>query len=541
MATTEQIIIQLKDEFTATMNKVNSSLAKTQTEGTKAGEVFKGMFGLETLNKGVEIAKRVVEFSMEALQNWNKQKDVIKTFTRDDIMAEKQLKELREEGGGIMPIEEMTAAWQRLKLRGIDPTSKQMKAFADIAKSQNKSVASLGDSVSHALMGHYRGLMEFGIQTKKVGDQLQMSFMGHTQMIKDSKEAMMDYLTSVGQMPGVKGAVENTNPLQRAQGKFKESGEAAGKAIAETLAPAFTDFLDNMTHILEKIPKILGDTVSAKEQQRNDRLAMLFAAYNKKGTSDIFQNNVVKQIESLMPESFKGINMNDKEAVSAKMKILSKQQNYQNKLEGYQDEATDLQFEANKEQEHINQLWKDETKGLENSQAIINAAGGKDKAKGYIDDQIIKYGFQAVKSLNELAHPGSVHDIFNSRNEVIGTSLNGIVDQSQQEMKHLDKTLIKLAVATSNEDLYKEFTNSIDKVFSPKKPGTNDVDQETAADELSSITSGAPKIFNINIQELIHEQIIQANTLTESKEQIKKIAIEALTDGLNNVQAIAQK
>ncbi len=518
MATTEQIIIQLKDEFTATMNKVNAALVKTQTEGTKAGEVFKGMFGLQTLNKGVEIAKRVVEFSMEALQNWNKQKDVIKTFTRDDIMAEKQLKELREEGGGIMPIEEMTAAWQRLKLRGIDPTSKQMKAFADIAKSQNKSVASLGDSVSHALMGHYRGLMEFGIQTKKVGDQLQMSFMGHTQMIKDSKEAMMDYLTSVGQMPGVKGAVENTNPLQRAQGKFKESEEAAGKAIAEALAPSFTTFLEDITHILDKIPKLLGDTISNKERDRNALLSSnigQYQYYKEQGDSKMmkyFEERFMKE----MPGKFKGLDINkDQDKIQPILDLAVKQSESRSKAEEWTEREKDFDYQINKDQEE--------------NDAIIKRLQEKLTDKGYSQDQITK-GMMTSAGIDKLFIESG-----------LDVSKYGL--EYKANVGRIHKNVAGRALVHAKSEEYNEQADALDKALSVDNKSTNETGTENqdAADELSSITSGAPKIFNINIQELIHEQIIQANTLTESKEQIKKIAIEALTDGLNNVQAIAQK
>jgi tape measure domain-containing protein len=52
----------------------------------------------------------------------------------------------------------------------------------------------------------------------------------------------------------------------------------------------------------------------------------------------------------------------------------------------------------------------------------------------------------------------------------------------------------------------------------------------------TNITSAAPKVVNININNLIGEQNIATSTLKESTAQIKKLITEALLDGLNDTQ-----
>ena len=61
------------------------------------------------------------------------------------------------------------------------------------------------------------------------------------------------------------------------------------------------------------------------------------------------------------------------------------------------------------------------------------------------------------------------------------------------------------------------------------------------SDQLSEITSKAPKIFNINIGKLIETQEINTTTLTEGKAKIKQLMSEAMLEILNEVQIMAAR
>lgn len=64
------------------------------------------------------------------------------------------------------------------------------------------------------------------------------------------------------------------------------------------------------------------------------------------------------------------------------------------------------------------------------------------------------------------------------------------------------------------------------------------VSAEPSDDLKQTITSAAPKVFNINITKLIETQEINTTTLKESSTQIKKQMIEALLEGLNETQTM---
>ena len=55
--------------------------------------------------------------------------------------------------------------------------------------------------------GTYKRLRSMGIEVKKNGDQLTMTYMGVSKTIGTSKKAIYDYMVELGKMPGVQGAM----------------------------------------------------------------------------------------------------------------------------------------------------------------------------------------------------------------------------------------------------------------------------------------------------------------------------------------------
>jgi hypothetical protein len=337
-ALTAKLGVDAAKPFDEILKDLDQMSDKLKAVGSATGgwkDMFKGI-GLERMaEKGLEMGKEMIAFSFESLKNWNKQKDVIKTFISDSFMAEKQLTELREIGGGIMPLEEMTEAYKKLRNMGIDPTAKQMKAMADIAKSQNRSVGELGHSVAAALAGHYRALMEYGIHIEKVGDKLKGTFRGITTDI-NAAGGMMNYVTDViGQSQGVAGAVEHTNPLERAQGLYKESLENAGKALALALEPHFTTFLDHLSRTLDRIPELVHQDKASQETTAVEDATSLFGRMRKAesmgytASAAAFKQEIIDKYK----DEFKGVNMDDKAAVDARIVLLENEAIYQEKYQ----------------------------------------------------------------------------------------------------------------------------------------------------------------------------------------------------------------
>lgn len=102
---------------------------------------------------------------------------------------------------------------------GIMPTTDLIKDLSNIAAGTGKSLTEVSQAVYSATAGQLRGLQQLGIQAEKSGDKIKVSFKGSVTEIANTKQAMLDYVSSISksdfagaaesQMKGLTGAIKN--------------------------------------------------------------------------------------------------------------------------------------------------------------------------------------------------------------------------------------------------------------------------------------------------------------------------------------------
>lgn len=102
---------------------------------------------------------------------------------------------------------------------GIVPTTDYIKDLSNIASGTGKSLTEVSHAVYSATAGELGGLKDLGIQAEKSGDKIRITFKGTTTEIANTKQAMLDYVSSISksdfagaaeeQMKGLTGAVKN--------------------------------------------------------------------------------------------------------------------------------------------------------------------------------------------------------------------------------------------------------------------------------------------------------------------------------------------
>lgn len=102
---------------------------------------------------------------------------------------------------------------------GIMPTTDLIKDLSNIAAGTGKSLTEVSQAVYSATAGQLRGLQQLGIQAEKSGDKIKVSFKGSVTEIANTKQAMLDYVSSISksdfagaaesQMQGLTGAIKN--------------------------------------------------------------------------------------------------------------------------------------------------------------------------------------------------------------------------------------------------------------------------------------------------------------------------------------------
>jgi DNA repair exonuclease SbcCD ATPase subunit len=129
-------------------------------------------------------------------------------------------------------LNELVNSFTKLENRNFNPTIEQLRTMGDIAASSGKSIDQFVDAILDAQTGEFERLKEFGIVAKKNGDELNVSFRGQTTTLKNTSEAITDYLLELGKLPGIQGAAS---------------------AVAKTLDGSISNLEDNMTRLFATI------------------------------------------------------------------------------------------------------------------------------------------------------------------------------------------------------------------------------------------------------------------------------------------------
>ena len=102
---------------------------------------------------------------------------------------------------------DLLPAYRQLVLLGLSPSKDEMYALGEISTLTGKKITDTAMAIQMAGGGTYKRLRSMGIEVKKNGDQLTMTYLGVTKTIGTSKKAIYDYMVELGKMPGVQGAM----------------------------------------------------------------------------------------------------------------------------------------------------------------------------------------------------------------------------------------------------------------------------------------------------------------------------------------------
>ena len=144
---------------------------------------------------------------------------------------------------------------------GIMPTTDLIKDLSNIAAGTGKSLTEVSQAVYSATAGQIRGLQALGIQAEKSGDKIKVSFKGSVTEIANTKQAMLDYVSSISksdfagaaesQMQGLTGAIKNVGD---AWGDFLYAiGGNGNGGLGEVITQAVwvaVDALDSLSNFI---------------------------------------------------------------------------------------------------------------------------------------------------------------------------------------------------------------------------------------------------------------------------------------------------
>ena len=220
-------------------NKAAKSSLLTFSNLTK---VFAGV-GVFQLGKQITSTTRTFE-DLQA---------TLKAVTGSNEAAAKSFDFIRKfTGNTTFQLENVTEGFITLVNAGIVPSAERLTAFGNVAAAFNKDITEITKAVFNATTGEMEMLKQFGIKAKQNTDTIDVTFVGATQTIEKTSEAIVDFVTQIGETRFPTALQDRAETLSGAISNMNDSfsefffaiGEGGLKDVMTEVALATKDMLD---------------------------------------------------------------------------------------------------------------------------------------------------------------------------------------------------------------------------------------------------------------------------------------------------------
>ncbi|KAF8818081.1 phage tail tape measure C-terminal domain-containing protein [Rickettsia endosymbiont of Cardiosporidium cionae] len=172
------------------LNRVSSTFNNTLSRAASLAGAYLGLQGLTSAFRGViEINK--------SFQTLNASITSLLGSTEASQLAFRQLEAISDEFS--VPLSDLLQSFIRLRSAGLQPTSEQMIAFANIAAATQKTSIDFATAIADTTKGSIDTLGNFGIIATRVGDNINLQFQGMTRTVENSAEAISKAVTELSQ------------------------------------------------------------------------------------------------------------------------------------------------------------------------------------------------------------------------------------------------------------------------------------------------------------------------------------------------------
>lgn len=175
-------------------------------------------------------------------------------------------------------LQEWTEAYIKLVNRGVKPTSQELVNMGDLAASQGKSVDQLIEAILDAMTGENERLKEFGIKASKSGETTKFSFRGVTTEVRNSEDAIKDYLLSLGRVDGIAGSMAvQMQELEGIQSNLGDTMDVFFNKVGKKLEPFWKSMLKYANGFFTKLGEMFT-TYTETYENHFDKMVQLESA-----------------------------------------------------------------------------------------------------------------------------------------------------------------------------------------------------------------------------------------------------------------------
>lgn len=358
---------------------------------------------------------------------WQKYEAVLTNTLGSNNEAIDSLEMIAEYGAKTnFQVNELTDSYVKLASQGFVPVKSEMVKLGDLAASKAKSFDQLTEALIDAETFEFERLKEFGIRASKQGDQIIFTFKGIKTTVDASAESVRNYILSLGEMEGVKGATEAisktivglaSNFEDAVDKMFNKMGKEQEGLIAGSIKLG-TKMVDNYENVISVLKALVVTYGAAK-------VAMMIVAY---------QRRIEAAATLLVAESNGFLVMSEAKAIASKQRMIALQQKFNKSMLanpyvlaaaaigalGYAAyKYTTSISAAEKAMQGFNKELDAEKAKIDDSFGNLKAAEeGTERYKAAKDELISTYGNyipEQLKELNNLKDIEKAQEAVNSR------------------------------------------------------------------------------------------------------------------------------
>lgn len=247
----DKLLVEIRAETSQLrkeMKKVQDQLKKTEDKTKSVNKAFKTLAGVAAaLGLGM-----IARDTVQTIRQFEDLEATLRAVTGSSEGAAAAMAVVRDfTAGTTFQIQEVTAAFIRLKLAGVVPTTEVMQDFGNFAAGMGRSIEQLAQAAFNATTGEMEMLKQFGVRAVQEGDKITVTFNGITKEIDRSGEAIIEYLRSLGATEFPNALEERLNTLSGSISNLKDATSEFQVAIGEGgITKALTDFNKEITETL---------------------------------------------------------------------------------------------------------------------------------------------------------------------------------------------------------------------------------------------------------------------------------------------------
>lgn len=187
-------IARLRQDMERARQEVNRPLAQM----SRAVEQFKGL--LAGIGAGLGLSALVGQL-VGAQREFDKLNAALIAVTGSTKGAKEVFAAIQDFAARTpYSVAQVTDAFLKLRNLGLMPSERALSSYGNTASAMGKDLNQLIEAVADAASGEFERLKEFGVKSKKQGDDVAFTFQGTTTVVKNSANEIEKYLMQIGEV-----------------------------------------------------------------------------------------------------------------------------------------------------------------------------------------------------------------------------------------------------------------------------------------------------------------------------------------------------